>query len=91
MKHILFIITGTSPQVLNETLFAIHKQGKSLPNEIYVITTQSAKPLLVDGLFNQGHFQQLLADYKLPEIEFSEKNIWLIEDQNGQPVFDAST
>ena len=91
MKHILLIITGASPQVLTETLFAIHKQGKSLPNEIYVITTQSAKPLLVDGLFNQGHFQQLLTDYKLPEIEFSEKNIWLIEDQNGQPVFDAST
>ena len=91
MKHILLIITRASPQVLTETLFAIHKQGKSLPNELYVITTQSTKPLLVDGLFNQDHFQQLLTDYKLPEIEFSEKNIWLIEDQNGQPVFDAST
>lgn len=78
MKHILFIITGTSPQVLNETLFAIHKQGKGLPNEIYVSTTQIAKLLLVDGLFNQGYFQQLLVDYKLPEIEFSEKNTWLI-------------
>lgn len=87
MKHILLIIT----EVLTETLFAIHKQGKSLPNELYVIPTQSVKPLLVDGLFKQGYFQQLLTDYKLPEIEFSEKNIWLIEDQNGQPVFDAST
>ena len=40
MKNVLLIVTGASPQVLTETLFALYQQGKPMPEEIFVITTK---------------------------------------------------
>jgi len=91
MKHILLIVTGASPQVLTETLFALNQQGKQLPEEVFVITTKNTKGILVEGLFTQGHWQQLIDDYQLPAITFDEQHIWLIEDQLGKPIGDAKT
>lgn len=90
-KHILLIVTGASPQVLTETLFALNQQGKQLPEEVFVITTQNTKDMLVNGLFTQGHWQKLIDDYQLPAITFNENNIWLIEDDEGKPILDAKT
>ena len=46
MKRILLIVTGASSQVLTETLFALYQQGKPIPEEIFVITTKSTKPIV---------------------------------------------
>lgn len=91
MKHILLIVTGASPQVLTETLYALHQQGKPIPEEIFVITTKSTKAMLTDGLFKQGHLAKLIADYQLPNIKLPDENIWLIEDNKGQPIDDAKS
>lgn len=91
MKHLLLIVTGASPQVLTETLFAIHEHGKQLPDEIFVITTKSTKAMLTDGLFEQGYLAKLIADYQLPNIKLPDENIWLIEDDKGQPINDAKS
>lgn len=90
-KHILLIITGASPQILTETIFALNQQGKQLPEEVFVITTQNTKDMLVNSLFTQGHWQKLIDDYQLPAITFNESNIWLIEDDTGKPILDAKT
>ncbi len=89
MKNILVAVTGASPQVLTETLFGLHIQGKPLPEEVFVITTKHSKQMLIDGLFKQGHWQQLISDYSLPFIKFDESNIWLISDENGNELDDA--
>ena len=47
--------------------------------------------MLTDGLFKQGHLAKLIADYKLPNIKLPDENIWLIEDDNGQPINDAKS
>ncbi|MGS0497029.1 CRISPR-associated ring nuclease Csm6 [Pseudoalteromonas mariniglutinosa] len=91
MKHILLIVTGASPQVLTETLFALHQSGRPIPEEIFVITTKSTKGMLIDGLFAQGNLARLIADYQLPSIKLPDENIWLIEDDNGQPIDDAKS
>lgn len=91
MKHILLIVTGASPQVLTETLFAINQQSKQFPDEIFVITTKSTLGILTDGLFKQAQLAKLIEDYQLPAINFTEENIWLIEDENGQPIDDAKS
>lgn len=91
MDNILLIVTGASPQVLTETLFALHQQGKALPNQIYVITTLQSKASLIEGLFEQGHLQALINDYQLPPVTFSESDIWVIEDEQGNPVLDAKS
>lgn len=91
MKQVLLIVTGASPQVLTETLYALNLQGKPLPEEIFVITTQGSKELLVKGLFEQEHYFNLLKDYQLPDIKFNEDNIWVIEDDQGNLIEDAKT
>ena len=70
MKYVLLIVTGASPQVLTETLFALYQQGKPMPEEIFVITTKSTKAMLTDGLFKQGHLAKLIADYHFAVIKF---------------------
>ena len=55
MKNILLSTTGTSPQVLTETLYSIYQSGRPFPNEVYVITTKSRYDSLVNGLFRDGH------------------------------------
>ncbi|WP_373413043.1 CRISPR-associated ring nuclease [Vibrio jasicida] len=36
-------MTGASPQVLTETLFALNHQGKTMPDEVFVITTANSR------------------------------------------------
>lgn len=90
-KNILVAVTGASPQVLTETLYALHTQGKSFPDEVWVITTQDAKAMLMQGLFDEGHWQKLFDDYQIPVVKFDESHIWVIADANGRVLNDAKT
>ena len=89
MKQILIAVTGASPQVLTETVYALHKQGSPMPEEVFVLTTANSKQTLEKGLFVDGHWQQLFDDYQLPMIHFGSENIWLIEDEHGNALSDA--
>ncbi|KWU01489.1 CRISPR-associated protein [Vibrio toranzoniae] len=89
MKNILVAVTGASPQVLTETLFALNHQGKTMPDEVFVITTANSKLTLEEGLFQDGHWNKLIEDYQLPEIKFSSDNIWVISDEEGNVLDDA--
>jgi CRISPR-associated protein (TIGR02584 family) len=91
MKNILLAVTGASPQVLTETVYALHKQGKPMPEEVFVITTKTSKQMLVEGLFEQGHWGKLLHDYGLGDIRFPQDNICCIADENGVLVDDAKS
>lgn len=91
MKNILLSTTGASPQVLTETLYALHQSGRPFPEEVYVITTLDAKPILVNGLFRDGYLQALKDEYQLPDFKFDESHIWVIEDEAGQLVEDAKS
>jgi CRISPR-associated protein (TIGR02584 family) len=89
LKNILVAVTGASPQVLTETIYALHTQGKAFPEEVYVITTSSSKDMLTKGLFDEGHWEAMLDEYQMPLIQFSEDNIWVIADEQGQELDDA--
>ena len=89
--NILLATTGASPQVLTETLFAIHQSGRPFPDKVYVITTKSSLEVLLNGLFRDGHLQALKDEHGLPSFEFDESHIWLIEDHEGCQIDDAKT
>jgi CRISPR-associated protein (TIGR02584 family) len=91
MKKILLAITGASPQVVTETLYALHTEGKTFPEEMYIITTLGAKNMLCEGLFENGHLAALQKEYDMPPIKFDESHIWLIENDQGEPVDDAKS
>ena len=83
-ENILLIVTGASPQVLTETLYAIHKAEKPFPDRVIAITTESTKPHLMKGLFRDARLAQLKEQYKLPDLQMTEDDIYLIADKNGR-------
>ncbi|MEI6897846.1 MAG: CRISPR-associated ring nuclease Csm6 [Psychromonas sp.] len=91
MRNILLAITGASPQVVTETLYALHTEGKTFPDEMYIITTLGAKNMLCEGFFTNGHLAALQKEYDMPNMLFDESHIWLIEDDQGNPLDDAKS
>ena len=89
MKTILLSVMGTSPQVLTETLYAIHMQGKAFPDEVYLITSANAKVKAVEWLFEKGQIEHLKAHYNLPDFKFELSHILLMEHDDGEAVFDG--
>lgn len=89
MKNILLAAMGTSPQVLTETLYAIHMQGKPFPDEVYLITSENAKAKTVEWLFEKGQIEQLKAHHDLPDFKFELSHILLMKHDDGEAVFDG--
>lgn len=91
MKNILLAITGASPQVVTETLYSLHIEGKDFPEEVIVITTSGSKDMLMEGFFVNGYLEALKKEYDMPDFIFNESNILLIEDDQGNPIDDAKS
>jgi len=94
-RRILLLVTGLTPQVVTETLYAlaVSAEQKFVPTEIHVITTlegaQRARLTLLDA--NTGQFHALCGEYDLPSIQFTASNIHVIPDPSGQPLADIRT
>lgn len=95
MKRILLSVTGLTPQVVTETLYALAvkpSQGTPpwIPNEVHVITTARGADNVRLALLHPatGWFHRLRADYALPPIAFEDKHIHLIERPDGSALDD---
>jgi CRISPR-associated protein (TIGR02584 family) len=64
MKNILLAVVGLSPQVVTETLYALHQQGRQV-DSIEIITTRQGKEMIHARLLasEEGRFHRYLADY----------------------------
>jgi CRISPR-associated protein (TIGR02584 family) len=87
---ILVAVTGMSPQVVTETLYAIHHSDMPFPKALYLITTKEGKQEAWLNLHVDGQLAALCQDYQLPVISFAENHIFLIEDQLGPSLDDGS-
>lgn len=88
-KKILVAVTGMSPQIVTETLYALHTQHQWLPEEIHVLTTQvGAKNITGSLLGENGFFRRLCAEYALPAIRFDADCIHVIQGETGEPLTD---
>lgn len=91
-KRILLAVSGMSPQIISETLFALTQQEEAfIPTEIRVITTTTGKQKIVKGLFEDGYFAKLCADYQLPSIDFTADNIEVIQNEDNTDLSDIKT
>jgi len=89
MKRILLAVTGLSPQVITETLYAMHIKQQHV-DEIHIITTTEGKKRAKLGLLTDRHLSKLLADYNMPAVTFDEQYIHCI-DSEGISIDDALT
>ncbi|MFZ7187437.1 CRISPR-associated ring nuclease Csm6 [Avibacterium avium] len=99
-KKILLSVTGMSPAVVTETLYALITEKGFIPTEIRVITTLRGKRLLLEKLLgiengkkkNAGALAEFIQDYGeqygFSEIHFDESSIEVIEDKDHQKLED---
>ena len=94
-KRILLAVSGMSPQIVTETLYAlaINQTDAFIPTEIHLISTNAGKNEAVLKLLHPktGQFHQLCNDYGLTGIEFSENNIHVIANKQGVLLDDIKT
>lgn len=87
--HTLLATTGASPQIITETLYAIHHENRQWPDEIFLITTSFGKKKAVEGLLNQQHLQRLCAELQRPMPAFDAAHVLVTPGANGTEVEDA--
>ncbi|MFZ7155988.1 CRISPR-associated ring nuclease Csm6 [Avibacterium avium] len=99
-QKILLSVTGMSPAVVTETLYALITEKGFIPTEIRVITTLRGKRLLLEKLLgiengkkkNAGALAEFIQDYGeqygFSEIHFDESCIEVIEDKDHQKLED---
>ena len=92
-RRVLLAVTGLSPQIVTETLYALAVERCWIPTEVRVITTlQGAEEARLRLLSDDpGWFHRLREDYQLPEIAFDTDNIHVIKRPNGEPLRDILT
>ena len=88
-KHTLLATTGASPQVVTETLHAIHHENLQWPDDIYLITTSFGKKTAVKGLLEEGHLQRLCIELNRPMPAFSGNHVLVTPGADGTEVEDA--
>lgn len=86
-RRVLLAVSGLSPQIVTETLYALALQIEQpfIPTEVHLITTgegaqRAELALLSAGL---GWFHKLCSDYGLPDIQFNRAHIHTIRDAHG--------
>lgn len=92
-ERVLLCITGLSPQVVTETLYALVVEQQWIPNRIRLITTaEGAKRAQLSLLSDEpGWFSRFCRDYLLPPICFTAEDILILEDARGKPMDDIRT
>ena len=78
-RRILLAVTGLSPQVVTETLYAlaVRRDPPFVPTEIHLLTTAEGKQRAELALLSEdpGWFHRLCDDYGLPPIRFDAHHI----------------
>lgn len=93
--RILLCVSGLSPQIITETLYALTQTQEPpfLPTEVHLITTtegaERARLTLLSA--EPGWFRRLLREYALPPIRFEQDCIHLLRDTTDQPLSDIRT
>lgn len=93
MRKVLLAVCGLTPQVITETLYALHQQGR-LPDAVRVITTREGREACLSRLLSEsdGHFYRFLADYGIEpgRIDFAPRHIQAVTTAKGRQLDDIT-
>jgi CRISPR-associated protein (TIGR02584 family) len=91
-RRVLLCVTGLSPQIVTETLYALAVAGRPpwLPTEIHLVTTargaENARLKLLSD--EPGWFHRVCRDYGLTGIAFPPQHIHVIQRADGSMLDD---
>jgi len=91
-RRILLAVTGLSPQIVTETLYALAVERRLwVPTEIRIITTRRGAEKAARTLLSEkGWVHRLRQDYGLPAIRFGVEDIHVITGPKGVPLDDIA-
>jgi len=93
MANILLAIAGLSPQVITETLYALHQDGMQI-DQLHVIATRIGRDAVTTKLLApvDGQFYRYLAEYQIDarSIRFAQETIHILRDERGNPIEDIT-
>lgn len=91
--RILLLVSGMSPQIVTETLYALTQQLPTfVPTQIHLITTATgAEQARLNLLEGPCHFARFCTDYGIDERIFVASNIHIITDAYGNTLSDIRT
>jgi CRISPR-associated protein (TIGR02584 family) len=91
-RRLLLMVTGRTPQVVTETLYAlcVKQHPAFIPTEVHLITTAEGAQDARLALLAEpgGWFFRLCGDYGLDGIRFTPEHIHLIPGADGAPAQD---
>lgn len=91
-RRVLLAVTGLSPQVVTETLYAlaIKQDPPFIPTEIHLLTTAEGAERARLSLLHEksGWFHRLCRGYNLKDIRFDSSNLHVLKDANGKLLND---
>ena len=94
-RRVLLAVSGLSPQILTETIYALASQADQpfVPTEVHLITTREGAQRAELSLLSKdlGWFHKLCNDYRLQDVAFSRENIHIMQDANGRDMDDIRT
>jgi CRISPR-associated protein (TIGR02584 family) len=94
--RVLIVVSGESPQVITETIYALSTLPQPfVPTQVVVVTTavgaQRVRDSLLDCEPGRGQFFELCTQYGLNGIAFAPAGIRVSTDETGQQDQDAHT
>lgn len=95
-KNILFLVTGMTPAVVTETVWALscdpNNEDLWIPDEIHVLSTGDGLNQIQATLMNDGIFATLQEQYPaLKNTIFNHQCLHVFIDKHGNPLSDLKT
>ena len=96
MKNILIAITGLTPQIVTETLFALSVQKQIDIDEIFIVTTKRGK-IVIEGRDKsettpsvplKKEIKNLCNDYEIKQPKFTLKKNVVVAEEESLELFD---
>ncbi len=88
-KEVLIFVTGTTPQIITETIYAlIHQNPPVYPDAIYIITTKYGEKVVKENLIYSGVFRDFCREFNISEDILNEDSIVVVRGSNGKPLDD---
>lgn len=95
-KNILLLVTGMTPQIITETVWALacdpSNEEHWIPDEIHVLSTQDGLTQIRSRLFADQTFNQFKTMYPVTSnIQFDDRYLHVIKNEQGLALTDLKT
>ena len=87
-QNILLCVTGLTPQVVTETLYALHQAGDPMPESIHILTTAEGADRARLTLINDQWLRRFYVDFGIPPAQFDISHIHVLCNPDGEPLPD---